>query len=145
MLTVYWHGRSRCCNWTGRAARHTLIPHRRPNRARHLDDNHQNLVVEEQDEVKNWFESQMQKAKKFQPLAVLNQKLKGLDVFESNDAPTPPQSTSHSTTNSSSTPSTSPPQSGETPRRRSHARIGRDPDTGTRAQIPSAESLSLRR
>jgi hypothetical protein len=60
---------------------------------RHLDDNHQNLVEEEQDEVKNWFELQMQKAKKFQPLAVLNQKLKGLDVFESNDAPTPPQST----------------------------------------------------
>ncbi|KAJ4289147.1 carboxypeptidase Y-deficient [Kalmusia sp. IMI 367209] len=57
---------------------------------RHLDDNHQNLVEEEQDEVKNWFELQMQKAKKFQPLAVLNQKLKGLDVFESNDAPTPP-------------------------------------------------------
>jgi rabenosyn-5 len=44
----------------------------------------------------------MQKAKKFQPLAVLNQKLKGLDVFESNDAPTPPQSTSHSTSNSTS-------------------------------------------
>lgn len=60
---------------------------------RHLDDNHQNLVEEEQDEVKNWFELQMQKAKKFQPLAVLNQKLKGLDVFESNDAPTPPPST----------------------------------------------------
>ncbi|KAK7180970.1 FYVE zinc finger [Paraphaeosphaeria sporulosa] len=57
---------------------------------RHLDDNHQNLVEEEQDEVKNWFEQQMEKAKKFQPLAVLNQKLKGLDVFESNDAPTPP-------------------------------------------------------
>ncbi|CAI6330456.1 unnamed protein product [Periconia digitata] len=56
---------------------------------RHLDDNHQNLVEEEQDEVKNWFEMQMEKAKKFQPLAVLNQKLKGLDVFESNDAPTP--------------------------------------------------------
>ncbi|PVI01914.1 hypothetical protein DM02DRAFT_332052 [Periconia macrospinosa] len=56
---------------------------------RHLDDNHQNLVEEEQDEVKNWFELQMQKAKKFQPLAVLNQKLKGLDVFESNDAPSP--------------------------------------------------------
>ncbi|KAL1608537.1 carboxypeptidase Y-deficient [Paraconiothyrium brasiliense] len=56
---------------------------------RHLDDNHQNLVEEEQDEVKNWFEQQMEKAKKFQPLAVLNQKLKGLDVFESNDAPTP--------------------------------------------------------
>ena len=32
----------------------------------------------------------MTKAKKFQPLAVLNQKLKGLDVFESNDAPAPP-------------------------------------------------------
>jgi rabenosyn-5 len=31
----------------------------------------------------------MTKAKKFQPLAVLNQKLKGLDVFESNDAPPP--------------------------------------------------------
>lgn len=31
----------------------------------------------------------MTKAKKFQPLAVLNQKLKGLDVFESNDSPAP--------------------------------------------------------
>jgi hypothetical protein len=30
------------------------------------------------------------KAKKFQPLAVINQKLKELDVFESNDAPVPP-------------------------------------------------------
>ncbi|KNG46788.1 vacuolar segregation protein pep7 [Stemphylium lycopersici] len=59
-----------------------------------------NLVVEEQDEVKNWFEAQMHKAKKFQPLAVLNQKLKGLDVFESNDAPTPPQ-ISHSASSSS--------------------------------------------
>ena len=29
----------------------------------------------------------MVKAKRFQPLAVLNQKFKGLDVFESNDAP----------------------------------------------------------
>ncbi|KAF1926902.1 uncharacterized protein M421DRAFT_422145 [Didymella exigua CBS 183.55] len=56
---------------------------------RHLDDNHQNLIEEEQDEVKNWFEEQMVKAKKFQPLAVLNQKLKGLDVFESNSSPTP--------------------------------------------------------
>ncbi|KAF2683926.1 hypothetical protein K458DRAFT_303249 [Lentithecium fluviatile CBS 122367] len=62
---------------------------------RHLDDNHQNLVEEEQDEVKNWFELQMQKAKKFQPLAVLNQKLKGLDVFESNDAPAAPPPTVH--------------------------------------------------
>lgn len=31
----------------------------------------------------------MVKAKKFQPLAVINQKLKGLDVFESNDTPVP--------------------------------------------------------
>lgn len=67
---------------------------------RHLDDNHQNLVVEEQDKVKNWFEEQMHKAKKFQPLAVLNQKLKGLDVFESNDAPTPPPPVSHSASSS---------------------------------------------
>lgn len=29
----------------------------------------------------------MDKAKRFQPLAVLNQKLKGLDVFESNEEP----------------------------------------------------------
>jgi rabenosyn-5 len=35
----------------------------------------------------------MVKAKKFQPLAVLNQKLKGLDVFESNSSPTPPPAT----------------------------------------------------
>jgi rabenosyn-5 len=32
-----------------------------------------------------WFKAQMEKAKRFQPLAVLNQKLKALDVFESND------------------------------------------------------------
>lgn len=43
-----------------------------------------------QDEVKDWFKTQMIKAKKFQPLAVLNQKLKGLDVFESNDLPPSP-------------------------------------------------------
>ncbi len=67
---------------------------------RHLDDNHQNLVEEEQDEVKNWFESQMQKAKKFQPLAVLNQKLKGLDVFESNNGPATPATSPHSASNS---------------------------------------------
>ncbi|EUC40435.1 hypothetical protein COCMIDRAFT_9698 [Bipolaris oryzae ATCC 44560] len=67
---------------------------------RHLDDTHQNLVVEEQDEVKNWFEAQMHKAKKFQPLAVLNQKLKGLDVFESNDAPQTPHHASHSASSS---------------------------------------------
>lgn len=53
---------------------------------RHLDDNHKNLETVKQDEVKDWFKSQMVKAKRFQPLAVLNQKFKGLDVFESNDA-----------------------------------------------------------
>ena len=52
---------------------------------RHLDDVHKEIEVEEQDEVKDWFKQQMVKAKKFQPLAVLNQKLKGLDVFESNN------------------------------------------------------------
>ncbi|KAI9681598.1 MAG: carboxypeptidase Y-deficient [Trizodia sp. TS-e1964] len=54
---------------------------------RHLDDNHKNLEDVEQDEVKTWFRTQMTKAKRFQPLAVLNQKFKGLDVFESNDGP----------------------------------------------------------
>ncbi len=57
--------------------------------ASHLDDNHQELPPVEQDEVKNWFDKQVLKAKKFQPLAVINQKLKGLDVFESNDPPSP--------------------------------------------------------
>ncbi|KAJ5288949.1 hypothetical protein N7478_001979 [Penicillium angulare] len=52
---------------------------------RHLDDLHQNLEDDRQDEVKDWFRVQMEKARKFQPLAVLNQKLKGLDVFESNE------------------------------------------------------------
>jgi rabenosyn-5 len=51
---------------------------------RHLDDVHKEIEVQEQDEVKDWFKTQMIKAKKFQPLAVLNQKLKGLEVFESN-------------------------------------------------------------
>ena len=54
---------------------------------RHIDDDHQHLEEVEQDEVKTWFKTQMVKAKRFQPLAVLNQKLKGLDVFESNDLP----------------------------------------------------------
>ncbi|GAT23709.1 vacuolar segregation protein [Aspergillus luchuensis] len=53
--------------------------------AQHLDDVHQNLEDDRQDEVKDWFKTQMDKAKRFQPLAVLNQKLKGLDVFESNE------------------------------------------------------------
>ncbi|OAP55657.1 Vacuolar segregation protein PEP7 [Fonsecaea erecta] len=51
---------------------------------RHLDDAHQEIEEQQQDEVKDWFKQQMVKAKRFQPLAVLNQKLKGLDVFESN-------------------------------------------------------------
>jgi rabenosyn-5 len=42
--------------------------------------------------VKDWFRVQMIKAKKFQPLAVLNQKLKGLDVFESNNESLQPPS-----------------------------------------------------
>ena len=53
---------------------------------RHLDDDHRELPPVEQVEVKNWFEKQVVKAKKFQPLVVINQKLKGLDVFESNDS-----------------------------------------------------------
>ena len=63
---------------------------------RHLDDDHKNLEEVKQDEVKDWFKTQMVKAKKFQPLAVLNQKFKSLDVFESNDAvlaPSPRSST----------------------------------------------------
>ncbi|KAF2402097.1 hypothetical protein EJ06DRAFT_374208 [Trichodelitschia bisporula] len=50
---------------------------------RHIDDAHANLEEIEQDEVKTWFKAQMGKAKKFQPLAVLNQKFK-LDL---DDAP----------------------------------------------------------
>jgi hypothetical protein len=70
-------------------------------RGSHLDDTHQNLVEEEQDEVKNWFETQMTKAKRFQPLAVLNQKFKDLDVFESNAAPRSPPPPTHGPSTSS--------------------------------------------
>ena len=59
-------------------------------RYRHLDDDHKNLEEVKQAEVKDWFKTQMVKAKKFQPLAVLNQKLKGLEVFEPNDVPASP-------------------------------------------------------
>jgi len=52
---------------------------------RHLDDDHGQLRQQEQEEAKNWFKTQMYKAKKFQPLAVFNQKIKGLDRFESNE------------------------------------------------------------
>lgn len=54
-------------------------------RRRHIDDNHANLEEIEQDEAKTWFKQQMTKAKKFQPLALINQKLRGLEVFESNN------------------------------------------------------------
>ena len=62
----------------------------------------------EQDEVKNWFKTQMIKAKRFQPLAVINQKLKGLDVFEPNDPPPPPPPLT--TTNGTSTQTTALPR-----------------------------------
>ncbi|KAL8675434.1 MAG: hypothetical protein Q9168_000135 [Polycauliona sp. 1 TL-2023] len=64
---------------------------------RHLDDNHKNLEEVKQDEVKDWFKIQMVKAKKFQPLAVLNQKFRSLDVFESNDPPRSPNLIPNST------------------------------------------------
>lgn len=52
---------------------------------RHIDDNHQELPEEEQDEVKTWFDKQVLKAKRFQPLSIINSKLRGLEVFESNE------------------------------------------------------------
>ncbi|KAK3290398.1 FYVE zinc finger-domain-containing protein [Chaetomium fimeti] len=52
---------------------------------RHLDDVHQELPEAEQDEVKSWFDKQVLKAKRFQPLSLINQKLRGLEVFESNE------------------------------------------------------------
>ncbi|PHH92455.1 hypothetical protein CDD83_7308 [Cordyceps sp. RAO-2017] len=58
---------------------------------RHIDDNHQELPEEEQNEVKTWFDKQVLKAKRFQPLTLINQKLRGLEVFESNES-TPIQS-----------------------------------------------------
>ncbi|KAI3319494.1 FYVE zinc finger protein [Xylariaceae sp. AK1471] len=57
---------------------------------RHIDDNHQELPEIEQDEVKSWIDKQVLKAKRFQPLSLINQKLRGLDVFESNESPPPP-------------------------------------------------------
>ncbi|KAI7268540.1 hypothetical protein KC345_g7655 [Hortaea werneckii] len=53
---------------------------------RHIDDNHANLEEVEQQEAKTWFEQQMVKARKFQPFHMLNQKLRGMDDFESNNA-----------------------------------------------------------
>ncbi|KJR84904.1 vacuolar segregation protein (Pep7) [Sporothrix schenckii 1099-18] len=51
---------------------------------RHIDDAHQELPEIQQDEVKTWFDKQVTKAKKFQPLSILNQKLRGIEAFESN-------------------------------------------------------------
>ncbi|TKX21209.1 putative vacuolar segregation protein PEP7 [Elsinoe australis] len=74
---------------------------------RHLDDNHQNLEEVQQDEVKNWFDQQVEKAKKFQPLAVLNQRLKGLDVFEPNGIASPPRPASAQSPNRQASPARS--------------------------------------
>ncbi|KAI0875908.1 FYVE zinc finger protein [Hypoxylon argillaceum] len=57
---------------------------------RHIDDTHQELPEVEHDEVKSWIDKQVLKAKRFQPLSLLNQKLRGLDVFESNESLPPP-------------------------------------------------------
>ncbi|KAI0908316.1 FYVE zinc finger protein [Ustulina deusta] len=57
---------------------------------RHIDDNHQELPELEHDEVKSWIDKQVLKAKRFQPLSLINQKLRGLDVFESNESLPPP-------------------------------------------------------
>jgi len=58
---------------------------------RHLDDTHAEVEPLEKDDITTWFRKRMLKAKTFQPVAVLNQRLKGLDVFEANDAPADPQ------------------------------------------------------
>ncbi|KAI0967203.1 FYVE zinc finger protein [Xylaria arbuscula] len=58
---------------------------------RHIDDNHQELPEFEHDEVKSWIDKQVLKAKRFQPLSLINQKLRGLDVFESNESLPPLQ------------------------------------------------------
>ncbi|KUI63580.1 Vacuolar segregation protein PEP7 [Cytospora mali] len=52
---------------------------------RHIDDAHQELPEFQQDEVKTWFDKQVLKAKRFQPLSIINSKLRGLEVFESNE------------------------------------------------------------
>ncbi|KAI1383808.1 VAC1 protein [Hypoxylon trugodes] len=57
---------------------------------RHIDDAHQELPEFEHDEVKSWIDKQVLKAKRFQPLSLINQKLRGLEVFESNESLPPP-------------------------------------------------------
>jgi hypothetical protein len=71
---------------------------------RHLDDVHANLEDGEQVEVKNWFQAQVDKARRFTPLAVLNQKFKALDVFESNG----PAAGSHASSPGASSPALTP-------------------------------------
>lgn len=51
---------------------------------RHLDDRHTEVEEMEKDDISTWFRKRMIKAKQFQPLVVVERKLKGLDVFESN-------------------------------------------------------------
>lgn len=64
---------------------------------RHIDDVHQELPESAQDEVKTWFDKQVLKAKRFQPLSLINQKLRGLEVFESNETEPPPSLVQHTT------------------------------------------------
>ncbi|KXL47704.1 hypothetical protein M433DRAFT_133285 [Acidomyces richmondensis BFW] len=83
---------------------------------RHIDDNHSNLEEVEQDEAKTWFKQQMVKARKFQPFQLLNQKLRGLEVFESNNnnnpdigpVPLPPPTTQPGTVSHPSSRTASP-------------------------------------
>ncbi|PHH79798.1 hypothetical protein CDD80_3791 [Ophiocordyceps camponoti-rufipedis] len=76
---------------------------------RHIDDNHQELPEQEQDEVKTWFDKQVLKAKRFQPLTLINQKLRGLDVFESNESnPLPHTTATLSTPSNGKQPATVP-------------------------------------
>lgn len=62
---------------------------------RHIDDTHQELPEEAQDEVKTWFDKQVLKAKRFQPLSIINSKILGLEVFESNESTPVPAHAAH--------------------------------------------------
>ena len=72
---------------------------------RHLDDAHANLEDGDQVQVKNWFQAQVDKARRFTPLAVLNQKIRALDVFESNG---PAAAGSHSSSPGTASPASTP-------------------------------------
>lgn len=71
---------------------------------RHIDDSHQELPEDEQVEVKTWFDKQVLKAKRFQPLSVINQKLRGLEVFETNESLPPPPAASAAPSSTSKAP-----------------------------------------